>query len=277
MTRVHRAAGFTLIELLVTIGIIAVIAGLLLPALLKAESVARIVVCKNNNRQLLISLHNYAGDYNDLLPPNPDDGGLREIFYWCAGHAGIGGSQEFNTEILENPETAMLSPYLKSRKAYRCPSDDRTGRSQNHADIQNGSAPIIDAARTVAMNQAIGTDPYEGGHVAVNGKWLDGKYSNSRNGPWRVYGRISDFTAPGPAQTWAFMDESTDNLNDAAFAVTMEGGFWLDLPATYHSGSTVLGFMDGHTETHRWREKPKPAQRNQTDWNWLIARTSALR
>ena len=64
----RRKKGFTLIELLVVIAIIAILIALLLPAVQAAREAARRTQCKNNMKQLALSLHNYH-DTNFVFPP----------------------------------------------------------------------------------------------------------------------------------------------------------------------------------------------------------------
>ena len=118
----RRRRGFTLIELMVVIAIIAILIGLLLPAVQQAREAARRLSCRNNLRQIGIALYNYL-DVHTVFPPS---------FTIEAGTklSGNNGSWSIHGRLL---------PYLEQANAYNRVRLDRSWDSQLNSGVQRSA------------------------------------------------------------------------------------------------------------------------------------------
>lgn len=117
-----RRRAFTLIELLVVISIIAVLVGILLPALSSARKSALAITCGQNIRQIGIGIITYTVDHNGHIPNNPlPPAG----FFWFGNE--VANSLMFSFD--HNPpglvgHGMVLNGYLDDERAMFCPDDD---------------------------------------------------------------------------------------------------------------------------------------------------------
>jgi prepilin-type N-terminal cleavage/methylation domain-containing protein/prepilin-type processing-associated H-X9-DG protein len=220
MTRIVRRRGFTLMELLVVIAVIAVLIGLLLPAVQAAREASRRARCVNNLKQICLGVHNYIAAY-DVLPPV---GGV-DVRGNSAGTGRVPQTASVHLRLLNyleqvalyNAYNFMLGDVLvdhavaenttviaTSVPGYLCPSDPNPG---NTGDIDGGYTAQV---TTVNYTFNGGTNRQNNGG-AVDGVawWLGG---NAAYGTRVTLASIADGTSGTAALSEWVKGKSSQNV-----------------------------------------------------------------
>lgn len=263
--------GFTLVELMVVIGIIAILAALLLPALARAKDMVRSAYCKGNLRQHGLALHLYGLD-NKRYPV--------QVYYEQRGSDGqgrsLGGSGYVEWFV-------KLKPYVDNNRAiFYCPASPSACKTAS-LEVVSFELKLVGSMyeiqnNPVTVRRSYGFNDSGTGYFLESRAWMRHTplYLGFGRGllpdkQGNMVGELSDSDIVAPADFIAIGDSQADGWGDSELGLMPNEGsaerlqFW---PGKHHSRGANIVFVDGHVEyakQAKWIEKTDTIRRR---WNW---------